>query len=82
MKLKPDELLNKCKAASDKEVLKIMLTNPVFVDDIVLFILCMPDSLAITHKKYLSMMKQLAFKSRNTLLIQLIVEQEKKEINI
>lgn len=82
MKLNPNELLNKCKAASDKEVLKIMLTNPVFVEDLLLFMLCVPDTLDISREKYLSMMKKLAFKSRNTVLLQLVVEQEKNEINI
>lgn len=83
MRLSANELLNKCKDASDdKEVLKIMLTNPIFVEDLLLFILCVPDTLQITHKKYLNMMKQLAFKSHNTALLQLLVEQEKKEINI
>lgn len=82
MKLTANELLNKCKASDDKEVVKIMLTNPIFVEDLLLFMLCMPDTLDISREKYLSMMKKLAFKSRNTALLQLVVEQEKKEINI
>lgn len=67
-----NEIVKQMKQFDDKQQLKFLLSNPaVFVDDPLLFILTVSDTLqaSLSYLKYLQLLNNIAIQKRNTALL-------------